>query len=83
MIIHVPKDSSQEPSTSSKYDFEYKWFLTHLYSCYRAEIRNPSQEWHIMMIHDVKDDPFHQDFIQEPSMPFNYDLEDRRFLTHF
>ena len=69
--VPILKETSQEPSMSSKYDFEDVGFLTHFYLCYRAEIWQTSQESYIMMIHDVKDDPI----LQGPS-------QDRGFLTH-
>ncbi len=64
MLQHVKDDpilqvSSQEPSTSSKYDFEDRGFLTHFYSYSSAEIWHTSQESHIMMIDDVKNGPIH------------------------
>ena len=88
MMIHdvkddpILKDSSQEPSMSSKYDFEDRGFLMHFKYCLRAEIWHTSKESHIMMIHDVKDDPILKDSSQEPSMSSKYDFEDRGFLIH-
>ena len=79
----ILKVSSQEPSTSSKYDFEDGGFLTHFYSCQRAEIWQTSQDSHIMTIHDVKNDPILQVSSQEPSTSSKYDFEDGRFLAHF
>jgi hypothetical protein len=49
--------SSQEPSTSSKYDFKDWGFLTQFFSCWRAEIWHTEQESRIMTIHDDKEDP--------------------------
>ena len=88
MIYDVKNDpilqaSSQEPSTSSKYDFKDGGFLTHFCSCYRAEIWHTSQESHIMTIHDVKNDHILQVSGQEPLMSSKYDFEDGEFLTHF
>ena len=52
----ILQDSSQEPSTSSKYDFEDVGFFTHFWSCLIAEIRHTCKDLHIMMIYVVKDD---------------------------
>ena len=46
--------ASQEPSTSSKYDFKEEFFFQQSYSCKRAEFWHTSQELHILTIHDVK-----------------------------
>ena len=88
MIQHVKDDtilqvSSQEPSVSSKYDFNDGGFLTHFYSCLRAEIWYTSQESHIMSIHDAKDNPIHQVSSQEPSMSSKYDIKDGGLLIHY
>ena len=88
MIYDVKNDpilqvSSQEPSTSSKYDFKDRGFLTNFYSWYRAEIWHISQESHIMTIYDVKNYPILQVSNQEPSTSSKYDFEDGGFLTHF
>ena len=63
----ILQDSSQEPSASFKYDFEDGGFLTHFYSCKRAEIRQTSQKSHILTIHDIKNDPIIQVSSQKPS----------------
>ena len=78
MMIHNVKNypilqvSSQEPTKSSKYDFEDVGFLTHFCSCYRYEIWQTSQESHIMTTNGVKNDPILKVSSQEPSMTSKY-----------
>ena len=55
--------------------------LTHFYSCKGAEIRHKSKESHIMMTHDVKDDPILQGPSQELSTSSKYGLPGQGFLT--
>ena len=54
-ITPSSQDSSQEPSTSSKYDFKDGGFLTNFLSWLMAEIWQTSKESHIMTIHNIKD----------------------------
>ena len=79
----ILQDSSQEPSMSSKYDFQDVGFLTHFSSCKKSENWHISEEPHIMIIYGVKDDPILPDSREEPSTSSKIDFEDGFFLTDF
>ena len=68
---------------STKYDFNDGVFLTHFYSCWRAENWHISQKSQIIVIHDVKNCPILKIFSHEPPMSSLYDFKDRVCLTNF
>ena len=76
----ILQDSSQEPSMSSKYGLEGWGVLDTLVIILRAEILHTSQESHMMMIYDVKEDPILQVSSQDPSTSSKYGLRSQGVL---